>query len=72
VDEAAGGLAAPALQREIDTLSARWARVAAADPFASPLLRRGGDGFDGLAWPPGDLAPRSGLVPPPRAVAPGW
>lgn len=72
VDEAAGGLAAPGLQREIDTLSVRWADVAAADPFASPLLRRGGDGFDGLAWPPGDLTPRAGLVPPPRAVAPGW
>lgn len=62
----------PGLAREIDTFSARWTGVAAADPFGNPLLRHGGDGFDGLAWPPADPAPRSALVAPPRAVAPGW
>ncbi|RIY02715.1 hypothetical protein D3218_05000 [Aureimonas flava] len=63
---------AAGLAREVDTLSARWGHVLASDPFANPLLRRGGDGFDGLAWPPADAAPRTGLVGPPRAVAPGW
>ncbi|MBB3950213.1 hypothetical protein [Aureimonas jatrophae] len=58
-----------AQMREAARLEARWAHAAACDPFCNPLVA--GDG-DALAWPPGDPAPRSGAMRPPRPVPPGW
>ncbi|WP_279478784.1 glycosyltransferase [Aureimonas sp. SK2] len=71
-DEPASPILGPGLAREAEALASRWPGVTAADPFGNPLLQRGGDGFEGLAWPPGACEPRTAFVAPPRPVAPGW
>ncbi|WP_148640189.1 hypothetical protein [Aureimonas sp. AU20] len=58
--------------REARAMLARWPGVAASDPFHNPLLMRAAPFHAGLAWPPGDRAPRRSQVPPARAVPPGW
>lgn len=61
-----------AREREERALRSRWAAVLANEPFYSPLLNRGSAAFAGLAWPPGNLAPRHSSIAQPRAVPPGW